>query len=401
MAAPTIVSGKLVNAAIADFGGMRVEATYLATAAGADAPARQSVLAAADGRFSFELPAEGEWKAPLALVVTGGSGRVLGELKDLKAEDPVSLEIAVAADIAPTQITPSADPTLGATARFTGRVIDSRGNPQRAGLLIVLWGRATDAPAARPIAVADTVTGGYFAGEWPADVLTEAFAKVAGTDPIPVPLDGDRLPRRIVLVVDQVPDADSAANDLPRAPTAEELAQQSEAFADDAGCCQTFTTPNRTVEEVVFHAVVRTTQPEIQGAGVRKQRVIPPSIVTKILSLTRMQPLMLDARAELPQSVTMNTLRSAQLELRDATAPRNVDEAVRRGVALMRPASDATLAAAAELQRTGTTLGIAERAQLILETRHAQAQPLRLEFERARRDGARAGRHKSRAAAHR
>ncbi|MFL6388958.1 MAG: papain-like cysteine protease family protein [Terriglobales bacterium] len=381
MASPKIVSGQLVNAALADFSGMRVEATYLATVAGVDAPARQSVPASANGHFSFELPTDGEWKAPLALAVTGGSGRVLGDLKDLKAEDPglANLSIAVAEDIAPTQVTPSGDPTLGATARFTGRVIDSRGNPQRAGLLVVLWGRAPAAAAARPIAIADTVTGGYFAGEWPADVLTEAFAKVAGTDPIPVPLDGDRLPRRIVLVVDRVPDADAAAKDPPRAPTAEELAAQPEAFGDDAGCCQTFTTPNRTVEEVVFHAVVRTTQPEIQGAGVRKATVVPQMIVTKIVSLTRMQPLMLDALVESPQDGTMNTLRSAQLDSRVGSAPRNAVEAVRRGAALMSAASDTTLAAAAELRSTGVALGIAERAQLILERRDAQSQPLRLE----------------------
>jgi hypothetical protein len=386
MPEPTSVSGKLVNGAPADFSGMRVEASYTATVAGADAPTRQSTVADAGGAFALTLPPAGEWKGPLALSVTGASGRVLGGLADLDAGDPGlgALEIAVADDIAPTEVPRTDDPTLGATARFTGRLIDTRGNPQRPGLLVVLWGRAPSAAAMRPVAVASTVSGGYFAGEWPTDTLTEAFAKIANVDPIPVALEGSRLPRRILLVADLPTDAQATphAGDPPRAPSAEDLAQQPEAFADDTGCCQTFTTPNRTVEEVVFHAVVRTTQPEIQGGGLRRTRPIPGALISKIVSLTRMQPLILDAFSEVPQGSAAATGRVAEPALREgreSESPRNVDEALRRGVALMRPATEATMAAAAEMTRSGRMLGMAERAQLVLEARATRAEPLRLE----------------------
>lgn len=391
MADLTLVAGKLVSPRVVDFTTLRVEASYLASLAGGDAPARASCLAEPGGAFRLELPAAGAWKSPLDLAVTGASGVVLGQLTGLKADDPAlgALDIAVAADVPPTEVTPSADPALGATARFTGRVIDARGEPMRAGLLVVLWGQGPEEPAARPVAVADTVAGGYFAGEWPSDMLARAFARVAGSDPVAVSLEGGRLPRRIPLVVDHLPESDPTAADPPRAPSAEELAQQSEAFADDSGCCQSFTTPNRTVEEVTFQAVVRTTQPQIQGGGVRPQRVVPPAILNRILALTRLQPTMLDALADpapAPPAHALNTVnavtaRVAAPGLRDSVAAtaRTADEGLRQGLALMRSASDATLAAAAQLQRSGGPLGIAERAQLILETRDAQAQPLKLE----------------------
>ena len=386
MAAPTFVAGKLVNAQIADFGGMRVEATYLAPVAGADGPARASVAAEPGGSFRLDLPGAGAWKGPLDLVVTGAAGVVLGQLTGLKTEDPAlgALDIAVAADAPPTDVTPSSDPALGAIARFTGRVIDARGEPQRAGLLVVLWGLAPGAALARPVAVADTVAGGYFAGEWPSDTLTQAFARVAGSDPVAVPLEGGRLPRRIVLVIDHLPETDPTGADPPRAPSAEELAQQSEAFADDSGCCQSFTTPNRTVEEVTFQAVVRTTQPQIQGGGVRPQHAVPASILNRIMALTKLQPLMLDALTDpAPTTDTVNaaTIRAAAPALRDnlAAAARTADDGLRQGVALMRSASNATLAAAVQLQRSGGPFDIVERARLILDTRDAQSQPLKLE----------------------
>lgn len=401
MAAPTLVSGKLVNPLITDFSSMRIDVTYLATdtEAGLDFPARQSATVAGDGQFSVDLTASGEWKGPMTLTVSGSSGRVLGQLKDLAADDSgvTSLEVAVAQDIAPTDVIDSDDPTLGATARFTGRVIDVRGNPQRAGVFIVLWGKAPAAITARPIAVAESVSGGYFAGEWPADTLIEAFAKIAGIDPIPVPLEGGRLPRRIVLVVDQLPESDAASDGPPRAPSAEELAQQPETFADDIGCCQSFTTPNRTVEEVVFQAVVRTTQPQIKGSRVRRPRPIPPVLVNQLYTLTRLQPLMLDALADpasaAPRPVLNAPLSVSQPGQRESAASRNIEDALGRGIALMQPASDATLAAAAQLQRSrsaveggatagstfATTLGAAERARLVLAARDLRAEPLRLE----------------------
>lgn len=364
MAAPTLVIGKLESQDISDFSSMRIDVSYLATGEDGNFTARRSATVTQAGYFCIDLTASGEWLGWMKLTVSGSSGRVLGQKDDLKPDNYVAdFLVHVNADVPPTKVTPSDDPTLGATARFSGRVIDVRGNPHRAGVFIVLWGKLPGTKDARPIAVAETVSGGYFAGEWPADMLVQAFAKIAGGGPLAVPLDGGRLPRRIVLVVDQLPETNASNDGPPRAPSAEDLAQQPETFADDVGCCQSFTTPNRTVEEVVFQAVVRTTQPQVQGKPKRPSPTIPPELVRRLCTLTRLQPLILDALAD-PDSPPASPVSSAaQPGQRESLPPRTIEDALRQGVALMQPASDARLETA-------------ERARLVLA---ARAEPLQLE----------------------
>ncbi len=285
--AATIVSGKLVNAAITDFSNYRVNADYFMVGV----PTRQSTAAAPDGTYTITLPEAGTWSGPLALSVTALSGVTLGSVDGLAADGTLTrIDIAIAADTDPVVVQPSDDPTLGAVARFSGRVITSAGEPQRAGLLVVLWGVAPGAPEAHAVAVADTIGGGYFAGDWPSEVLSRAFARVAGGRSVEIPLDGDRLPRRIILVVDEVPEAAGDGSSPPRAPSAEDLAAQPDAFADDAGECVSFTIPNRTVEEVMFEAVVRTTQPEIRGSRLRQRPPVPPKLIDRLHSLVAAAP---------------------------------------------------------------------------------------------------------------
>jgi hypothetical protein len=283
------VKGKLVNAGVANFTGFRVNAVF--TLVEEQAKARRATETLGDGTFTFELPETGAWVGPLSFVATGPSGLTLGRLEGLDANADLSaVEIVVAADAGPIVVSPSDDPNLGGIARFNGRVIQSTGDPQRSGLLVVLWGVTPGADEPHAIAVAETANGGYFSGDWPADVLSDAFARVSGGDSIPVPLDGDRLPRRIVLVADVVPEGENDHTSPPRAPSAEDLAAQPDAFANDTGCCTTFTIPNRTVEEVSFQAVVRTTQPEIRGNGVTVKPVVPSKLIDRLSALTELSP---------------------------------------------------------------------------------------------------------------
>ena len=292
--APTIVSGKLVNPDVADFGTYRVSADFLL----GGVPTRLSALAATAGAYSIELPDAGTWSGPLALSVVAGSGVKLGGVDGLGPADQLTnLDIAVAADVPPVVVEASDDPALGAVARFSGRVITSRGDGQRAGLLVVIFGMAPAVAEPRAVAVAQTIAGGYFAGDWPADVLAKAFARVAGAAPIDIPLDGDRLPRTILLVEDVVPEADGSGTTPPRAPSAEDLAAQPDAFAADiSDCCATFTIPNRTVEEVTFQAVVRTTQPEIRGTGIRVRPPLPPRVLDRLRELVAAAPTVAEAQ---------------------------------------------------------------------------------------------------------
>lgn len=294
---PTVVSGKLTSTEVTDFALLRVTAIYSVD----DLPARTSAPAEAAGAFSMELPEAGSWTGPLTLVVTGQSGLVLGQLGELDPAGPLTdLEISVIADISPALVVPSDDAALGAIARFTGRMITTRGDGQRAGLVVVLWGVSPGATDAHPMAVAETISGGYFAGEWPADVLSSAFARVSGSDPIVVPIVGDRLPRQIVLVLDEASKATSEPGGPPRAPSAEDLAAQPEAFANDTGCFTTFTIPNRTVEEVTYQAVVRTTQPEIQGNLVRVRPIVPPPVIERLKTMVAASPYLAEFRHQDP-----------------------------------------------------------------------------------------------------
>lgn len=380
MADPTKISGKLLNTSVSDFSTMRVAAEYTAVIEEADAPARHSAQATADGRFEFTLPVPGEWKGPLQLSVTGASGAILGLLKDVADDDDLdSLDIAVAADVAPVRVFDSDDPTLGTVARFTGRVIDSKGNGQRTALLIAIWGRRPGDTDPHPIAISETTVGGYFAGNWPSGVLSEAFARVATLEPVPIPLDGDRLPRRLLLVADDLPapGPDTTPADPPRAPTAEELAAHPEAFTDKDCCCATFTTPNRTVEEVMFQAVVRTTQPEVMGVRARPPKPIPAHLVDRVVALTRLQPVVLNAFAE-PDD-RPDSVRSVRSGVREREEEAHIATAVRRGAALMRASELDDVSTTAATARLSGLASIAERSARVLELRDTRTEPLRLE----------------------
>ena len=75
--------------------------------------------------------------------------------------------------------------------------------------------------------------------------------------------------------------------DTPRNPGQAELTQDSAAFSSDlgAGRCVDLTVPNRTVEELRFHAVVRTTEPQIKGVPLPSPTGLPPHLVQQLQQL--------------------------------------------------------------------------------------------------------------------
>jgi hypothetical protein len=312
MDSPTIVAGRLTNPKIKIFLSLRVAATFQLLAGATATTARQATQARPDGTFRLQLPPAGQWQGPLTVTVSGASGRMLGSAGPLDADAPADvlgkLTVPVTADDAPALVLPSHDPTLGALFRFSGRVIDHRGYAHRAGLLVVLWGVAPGATQAYPLAVAETTQGGYMAGPWPSALLLQAYARVAGGPAIDIALEDGRLPHRIIVMADHVPAEDGRPGNPPRGPTAEELATQAETFAADTGCCTTFTMPNRTVEEVHFHAVVRTTQPAIRGNTRPRPLPIPPGLVQRIAALAARQPAIMDATATPPPPVALAPL---------------------------------------------------------------------------------------------
>ncbi|MEV0387471.1 papain-like cysteine protease family protein [Nonomuraea sp. NPDC050643] len=266
------LTGNLVAPEPADFTGWRLSADFeeVTGAEPAVIPAHRSAGVAPGGAFTLELP-EG-WREPVAVTASTPSGFVAGRAR-LSAQEvgqPVRLEVTAAP---PVPIEESDDPALGRRLRYTGRVLDTFGTGAQADLLVVLWGVPQGGGDAYPLSVTRTAVDGYFSDLWPADLLDSAYGVVQGGARTPIPLAAGRLPDRILLVLPElpVPVAAESPDDCaclpapPRVPDAVDLAANPAGYAADLGGCSDVTVPNRTVEEVTFHAVVRTSEPEVKG----------------------------------------------------------------------------------------------------------------------------------------
>ncbi|HEU4657704.1 MAG TPA: papain-like cysteine protease family protein [Capillimicrobium sp.] len=291
------VTGKVTGPA--DVAGYRVTAGF--EAAVADAPegttaiARRIADVAPSGDFALELPDAAERVGPTTFAVASPAGLEVARVVKTEEELAKPVEIAVDAAPQPVSVPPSADPGLGRAVTYAGRVIDPAGTGAPAGLLVVLWGIPPGGADddATPLDVASTSAGGYVYGPWPDEELTRAFAVVAGGEPVEIALEERRLPARFAIVLDELPAAPQAAGDdcaceaPPRAPDQAQLAENGEAFAADVSRCADFSVPNRTLEEVTYQAVVRTTQPELRGTPAPRRPQVPQTVVAKLLELAR------------------------------------------------------------------------------------------------------------------
>ncbi|MFB9876991.1 papain-like cysteine protease family protein [Planobispora siamensis] len=233
-------------------------------------PAHRSAGVSPDGAFTLQLPPG--FREPVALAAVTPSGFVAARVR-LRGPDvtqPVELQVAAAP---PAPIEESEDPALGRRLRYSGRVMDTRGVGAAAELLVVVWGVPQGGGDPYPLSVTRTAADGYFSDLWPADLLDSAYGVVQGGAHTPIPLREGRLPESILLVLPELPvpaPVDTTDDCVcmpapPRVPDAIDLARNPASYASDPGGCANFTVPNRTVEEVTFHTVVRTSEPEVKG----------------------------------------------------------------------------------------------------------------------------------------
>lgn len=256
--------------------------------------ARRETSVARDGRFSLELPGTEELAGPITVGAVSPTGLSSSQVvvPPVAEHEPVELEVAAAPS---TSVVPSPDIALGRLLRYTGRVIDPEGNGAPSGLLVVLRARTEDASAPLPVSVTRTSTGGYFSGTWPSGLYAAAFGQVSGGGPIPIPLEQGRLPLRIVLVssveLPSATDGECGCNGAPpRAADPLDLAANPEAYAGDSSGCVDVTIPDRTVDEVTYQAVVRTTQPQLKAAVPQQQQVVPRSLIDRLTGLVLVRP---------------------------------------------------------------------------------------------------------------
>lgn len=356
------------------------------------ATASRTTSVADDGAFSFEVPDKEAWTPPLRLIVIAPNGAV-ADRRELSQDDlatPIEIDVP---PVDPTRVRPSDDPTRGQRVRLTGRVLDVQGRAAPEGLLVVLWGvikpAAGEEPApARPLLVSETTASGYFSELWPSELLASAFAIVAGGVPVPVSLVDERMPQTVVVVLDQLPapppkreagdDCDCEAPAPPRGPDALDLARSPAFAADLGGGCVELTVPNRTLEEVSFHAVVRTTQPEIKGLTIPDPDAVPGRLVSALADLVSLR-----ARAVLDETRRFTPAGPIMRE-RTADAIGPLDDGVGDAPAgrlsdvtgVLRPVRDFSrirdVADAAAIEREALAIEV-------LELRQQAKQPLRLQ----------------------
>ncbi|QEA39673.1 hypothetical protein FGL86_11730 [Pistricoccus aurantiacus] len=247
--------------------------------------------ASADGSFRISFDVDGELQGPVQFVVSAPNGLVV-DRRELSLDDianPVQIEIQ---PTSPFTIDESNVPGLGERQRVNGRIIDVTGLRVPPKLPVVIWGVDRvdgEAPPPRPLLVTETQVDGAFSGDWPDDVLIEAFGRVAGGEAVPVPLDEDaRLMHDILLVTRVSPtDACKCTESPPRAPDPEDLTSNPEAFSQDlGGGCVDLTVPNRTLEEYAYYFVVRTSEPSIKGVTLGKRRKLPRDLLTDLLGVS-------------------------------------------------------------------------------------------------------------------
>ena len=331
----TTLRGKLVPDPKRSLDGYRITATIDIPVLGDDGQTTTIAVGtdvAADGGVAVELPERRT--GDVRIVASAPDGSRVGAATIAAADVGSPFELSVTT-VDPVKVVPSDVPGLGRRERLIGRVLDPQGAGAPAKLLVVVWGVPHDGDAqdAVPLLVAETAAGGYFGDDLPPDELDEAWAKVAGGAPVPILLDGGRLPRTVVIVTPVEPPDDDDEDGCgchaapPRSPDQADLAANPAAFAADPGRCVDLTVPNRALEEVTFHAVVRTTQPEIRGLQMPNADDVPGPVVDRLVQLVASRPIEAIARLESPitQAAVLTATTTTQLA-RTALAVRAVPE---------------------------------------------------------------------------
>ena len=217
----TEVQGRVTTTDPTSFAGYRVtaafeEATFFS--GGGDAvfvsATRVADVDPVAGNFAFVLPPDKAWRGPLTLTAIIPNGATAG-VRTVRPRDLGDVIVLMVTAAVPIAIDPSADPTHGRRERLTGRVLDPDGTGGATGPLVVIWGISpTRAEVdAFPLLIAETTIGGYFADAWPSMELAQAWAVLGGRDKVPVPLDRNRLPHKVVLVTAKATERPEPEND--------------------------------------------------------------------------------------------------------------------------------------------------------------------------------------------
>ena len=252
------------------------------------------------GEFTLRLPDKAEIASEtLHFIVSAPSGETIGDVEPFvnrikeTVRVPVRSVKLIVLEDDPAAPDPGDQEVKGPIRKVTGRIIERNGRSLGGARQVLLFGTDPDkrdraGKTEVPLLATRADTSGYFTGEVPNREFGTAFALVSGVDgQIPVPLEKDRIPARILLVVDIPQTVDTPAKTAdcgcsegsapPRTPTQADIAGAPGVYSADLGTgrCVEFNTPNRAIEEFNFYTVVRTTEPDIRGYTVEPAASAP------------------------------------------------------------------------------------------------------------------------------
>ena len=305
------VRGKLTSPTGAfDFSGYRVRVRFrqLAPLPGLEGdpeatlmgPAETSAATNASGDYEISLDDALKPGGPFEWAVLAPDGRVV-EAITFDQAPTADLDFRVR-PLEPPQPATEPDSRPTAAQRLVGRLLDHLGKSSTTGdVTIVMFGKAVAADPFSPLAVFRTDPQGYFSGERPDGKFAEVVARVAIDGQLvelPIRLIDSQVPLRVLLVLpapEQRPASDGAAAphdapcdcDKPKPPlgaSPEDVVNAVGTYTSDlGGACVQFTTPNRSIDEFTYYALIRTTDPDIKGLTLGPDRKLPPKILDGIV----------------------------------------------------------------------------------------------------------------------
>ena len=375
------LSVKLNSKSRRPFSGHKVSASFFYKFTGSDVtstfevPGMVTVLVDAEGFGALELPTKDTLvrEKKLIIRVTAPDGQELAFQE--AAIDAVDREEPIAITVDPKEFFPiqrNTDQAFLKPERIRGLLIDPTGKNRVGDKQVVLFARAAAEAPLQVVAVTRSDGRGYFSAPFPLGNFVAAFGAVGGGKQTPIRLNDDgSFPDRIVLEVESAaekPTGDdqpcACESGVPRDPDDEDLVNSPETFSTDRGegRCVDITKPNRVLEEFDFHAIVRTTEPQIRGLTVTE----PPKIgLTDIIRI--IDPKIINfAVQSLPQTTTGGTTFTPATSVTTRAAvlrPPSVEaQAKTRGMGNADPDGVVTIAleeSRAELDHLGEAIGLA------------------------------------------
>lgn len=258
-----------------------------------DWPAESAVV---DGRAAFDLTAahpliQQSIAGAVIVSVKGFNGSTLWR-RELAATDPAldSLDIRVPKYL-PTAVSSGDGTTGGAVGkRLRGKVVSLTPGRVVEGLVVVIQASASASGASwKTVGSAETDRSGNFSLAYPYGTSARARALVSASPDSPVDIEiisggsanesiSDEF---IYLLLSEEPRNEEAAEDdeecgCGRPITAKRLPDQADLIASDeytqdiGGTCLNLSTPNRTLREYSFNAIVRTSDPDVANYTLRK-----------------------------------------------------------------------------------------------------------------------------------